>query len=199
MTKAELRQQFLARRKALSATDIHHRSQLIAQGFVNFLEKEITSRKIILLHTFLPIQRQNEVDTWLIIHLLWQKFPTIQVVISVTNPVINSLTHYHLDQYTPLIENKWGIPEPANTGQTPIRSDQIDLVLIPLLTFDRTGHRVGYGGGYYDRFLAGCRPDCLKIGLSLFEPIACIDKVEPTDIRLDMCVLPDRIYYFNDF
>ncbi len=199
MTKAELRQQFLAQRRALSAAEIQYRSQLIAQAFFDFLDKTSHSEKPTSLHTFLPIQRQNEVDTWQIVHLLWQQFPAIQIVASVTDPVANLLIHYPLDQHTPLMENKWGIPEPANTGQTSIKSDQIDLVLIPLLTFDQTGHRVGYGGGYYDRFLAECRPDCLKIGVSLFEPIACIDKVEPTDIRLDMCVLPDRIYYFNDF
>ncbi len=198
MTKAELRQQFLTKRKALSATDIQHFSQLIAQSLVDFLEKENHLEKINIVHIFLPIQHQNEVNTWPIIHLVWQKFPTIQVVVSITDPVGNSLTHYRLDQYTPLVENKWGIPEPVNTGQIPIESDQIDLVLIPLLIFDRTGHRVGYGGGYYDRFLAQCRPDCLKIGLSLFEPIEQIENTEPTDIRLDACVTPTNRWLFSE-
>ena len=197
MTKAGLRQHFLAKRKALSATDIQHRSALIAQSFLDFLAQQTRPEKINHLHTFLPIQRQNEVDTWPIIRLLWQQFPSIQVVVSVTDPIANSLTHYALDQHTPLIENKWGIPEPANTGQIPIESDQIDFVLVPLLIFDQTGHRVGHGGGYYDRFLAECRPNCLKNGVSLFEPVERIDDVESTDIRLDTCILPDRIYYFK--
>ena len=197
MTKAELRQQFLARRKALSARDVVQRSQLITQVFVDFLAKKNQTKKINLLHTFLPIQRQKEVDTWPIIHSIWQKFPTTQVVVSVTNTIANSLTHYPLDRHTPLIENKWGIPEPVNTGLLPIESNQIDLVLVPLLTFDQTGHRVGYGGGYYDRFLTECRPYCLKVGLSLSDPVDLIDDVEPTDIKLDVCVLPDRVYCFK--
>lgn len=198
MTKAELRQQFLARRKALLVEDILQCSQSIAQVFVDFLEKEYRSEKTNLLHIFLPIKRQNEVDTWQTIELLWQKFPSIQVAVSVTDPVTNSLTHYPLDQHTPLIENKWGVPEPVNTRLSSIKSNQIDMVLVPLLTFDQTGHRVGYGGGYYDRFLAECRPDCLKVGLSLFQPINRIDDIEPTDVPLNYCLTPTNQWLFSE-
>ncbi|MDH3493028.1 MAG: 5-formyltetrahydrofolate cyclo-ligase, partial [Acidobacteriota bacterium] len=73
----------------------------------------------------------------------------------------------------------------------------LDFVLVPLLCFDRRGHRVGYGGGYYDRFLAKVRPDCLKIGLSFFGPVDEIEDVHEGDIRLDYCVMPERIYDFS--
>jgi 5-formyltetrahydrofolate cyclo-ligase len=72
-----------------------------------------------------------------------------------------------------------------------------DVVLIPLLAFDVKGHRVGYGKGFYDRYLANCRPDCLKIGISFFESLASIDDVEAHDIALDMAICPTQVYDFR--
>jgi 5-formyltetrahydrofolate cyclo-ligase len=93
------------------------------------------------------------------------------------------------------VENHWKILEPVSNLQFPV--SQIDLVLIPLLCFDKKGYRVGYGKGYYDRFLADCRPDVLKIGLSIFEPIEQIKDVDAYDIRLDFCITPNKIWQFS--
>lgn len=190
MTKAALRTQFLSQRKALLPNDVAERSAAIANRF--FLEHSIISGT---LHLFLPIDRQNEVDTWLIIRQLWRDFPAVRVVVSVTDMVTNQLTHYPLLPDMTLTENRWGIPEPLSDA-APIPATDFDSVLVPLLAFDRQGHRVGYGKGYYDRFLANCRPDCRKIGLSLFGPIDRITDVEPTDVQLDGCLTPERTYYF---
>ncbi len=198
MTKSALRQQFLAQRRALSAEEVTHRSLAIAEFFwaSNSRRVGLTLPAQGILHTFLPIVRQNEVDTWLIIYRIWQDFPAIQVAVSVTNTMTNRLDHYALTPQTPLIENRWSIPEPQQDNRTAIDSEQIDLVLVPLLAFDRQGHRVGYGKGYYDRFLAECRPDCLKIGLSLFEPVERIADTELTDVRLNVCLTPNQVYFF---
>lgn len=149
------------------------------------------------IHTFLPILRQNEVNTWPLIHRIWQEQLGVTIAVSKTEPTNHSLTHYLLTSETPLINNRWGVPEPnpASSVQCPV--SEIDLVLVPLVAFDRQGHRVGYGGGYYDRFLAECHPDCLKIGLSLVESIDKITDIEPTDIRLDACVTPRQIHWFT--
>ena len=149
-----------------------------------------------IIHTFLPIIRQNEVDTWPIIHRIWQDFPATQVAVSITDTTSNQLTHYVLTPNTSLVENRWGIPEPSPENSTAIVSTQIDLVLVPLLVFDQQGHRVGYGKGYYDWFLAECRPDCFTVGLSLFDPVERINDVAPTDIRLDVCVTPMHTFVF---
>jgi 5-formyltetrahydrofolate cyclo-ligase len=58
------------------------------------------------------------------------------------------------------------------------------------------GHRVGYGKGFYDRYLALCRPDVIKIGLNFFEPIPSIP-AEKTDIPLDYLITPNRVYEFK--
>lgn len=200
MTKADLRKQFLAERKALSAEEVDGRSRAIAERFffrdVIFPNKIGAARRTSLsIHTFLPIVRQNEVNTWPITHRLWQEFPEIRVSASVTDRTSQTLTHYPLTPDTPLVENRWGIPEPLPTAHC-LPPTTFDVVLVPLLAFDLHGHRVGYGGGYYDRFLAQCRPDCLKIGLSLFEPVDRIGDVEETDVPLSICITPEWVFTF---
>ncbi len=203
MTKADLRKQFLAERKALPAEEVDRRSQAIAKQFFSgddrraapILVRKMTSLSLTI-HTFLPITLQHEVNTWPIIHRIWREFPGMKVVVSVTDIVSQTLTHYPLTPETHLVDNCWGIPEPVNNDQRTVSSEQFDVVMVPLLAFDLQGHRVGYGGGYYDRFLAQCRPDCLKIGLSLFDPVNRIDDVEETDVPLSMCITPERVFTF---
>lgn len=70
----------------------------------------------------------------------------------------------------------------------------IDIVFIPLLIFDKEYNRVGYGYGFYDKFLINCRVDVIKIGLSLLEPISRIIDINMDDIPLDIVVTPNKIY-----
>lgn len=177
--------------------DSMHRSRAIANLFFEeFLNKPLKKAESVL-HTFLPIVRQNEVDTWLIIHRIWQHFPGIKVAVPVADMLTNRLTHYLLTPETPLTENRWGILEPQQNARITIESEQIDLVLVPLLAFDKRGHRVGYGRGYYDHFLAECRPDCFKVGVSPFEPVEPIADVVPTDVPLNACLTPTQVWRFD--
>ena len=70
------------------------------------------------------------------------------------------------------------------------------MIFVPLLAYDRIGNRVGYGKGYYDRFLAKCEAKTIFIGLSFFTPEAVITP-EETDIPLNFCVTPNNIYTFK--
>jgi 5-formyltetrahydrofolate cyclo-ligase len=63
---------------------------------------------------------------------------------------------------------------------------------------DSTGHRIGYGKGYYDRFLRTCRPECKKIGLSFFEVMEeTIADAGEHDIPLDACITPTQLVQFT--
>lgn len=194
VTKAGLRTWFLAARRSLTPAEVAERSALLTHHFFTYTHTLLQHPA--LLHVFLPIEQHHEVNTWPLIHTIWREWPQVQVVVSVTGIQTGLLTHYALTPDTPLTQNRWGIPEPSGNALVTIAPRHIDLVLVPLLAFDRRGHRVGYGKGYYDRFLASCRPDCARIGLSLFPPIDHIADVEPTDIPLTACLTPAGIVTF---
>lgn len=185
--KAKLRTVFLRKRKMLSSQQCATISSKITDQFARF----ILDRSLGNVHLFLPIEKQNEVNTWGLIDVIQNKGASS--VISKSDLVDNKLTHY-LYEGKQLIENKWGIPEPINGDEVAVKD--IDMVLVPLVVFDRKGHRVGYGKGYYDRFLSECRPDCLKVGLSMSPPIDIIPYTDPYDIALDYCITPLKIYKF---
>lgn len=86
--------------------------------------------------------------------------------------------------------NRYGIPEPIATPEEQSAADTMDVVLVPLLGFDRRGHRLGFGGGYYDRtfaFLSAAarpsKPLLVGIGYALQE----LEHIEPRewDVTLD--------------
>ena len=76
--------------------------------------------------------------------------------------------------------------------------ENLDIIFIPLLAFDIEGHRVGYGKGYYDRFLKLTNNSTLKIGLSFFDPINKILDIDDNDVKLDYCVTPKQVHKFNN-
>ncbi|RJE72135.1 5-formyltetrahydrofolate cyclo-ligase [Reichenbachiella sp. MSK19-1] len=188
MDKAKLRTVYLRKRKMLSAEMSAEIASKILCQFKVFLT-QVTVRNV---HVFLPITKQSEINTWLIIdHLISESIDTI---ISKSDLSTNQLTHYRYENKEQLQFNKWGIPEPTS-GQI-VLEDDIDMVIVPLITFDRRGHRIGYGKGYYDRFLSSCRPDCLKVGLSMSPPLDIIPYVDSYDVALDYCITPLKNYKF---
>ena len=70
------------------------------------------------------------------------------------------------------------------------------MILVPLLAYDLQGNRVGYGKGFYDRFLAKCNANVQKVGLSYFEPLDSIGDAESFDIKLNSCISPEKIWIF---
>ncbi|MCB2406638.1 5-formyltetrahydrofolate cyclo-ligase [Hymenobacter lucidus] len=191
MLKSELRRQMLSWRQALSELELATRSQQVAARL--FKETYLTQLRAI--HVFLPIQRQRELDTWGIIRRFWREFPEVHMVVPVMQEDGRSLRHYLLTPDTELVENAWNVPEPLNAAE--VAPQELDAVLIPLLAFDEAGNRVGYGKGFYDRFLQQCRPDVLLIGLSLEDPVARIADAWEGDVRLHACVTPGRVWRFE--
>ena len=104
------------------------------------------------------------------------------------------MTHFLLTDNTKIKKNEYNIPEPVDGIE--VASKKIEVVFVPLLAFDKKGNRVGYGKGFYDKFLSECNPETLKIGLSFFEAEEQIEDVFESDIQLDYCVTPKSIYQF---
>lgn len=192
MLKATLRRQMLQKRQRYLSEEVDARSQQICRQFFRYFNLSAVR----MLHVFLPMAHKNEVNTWYIIEQLRLNFPAIAVAVPVTDLANQTLTHYLLTPATTINQNKWGIPEPS--GAKPVTERAIDMVLVPLLAFDEKGHRVGYGKGFYDRFLAVCRPDVLIVGLSLEEErMPLITDVHEADITLQFAVTPSQVCRFN--
>lgn len=141
-------------------------------------------------HLFMPITAKREVDTSFVLSILQGKDKHV-IVPKVKG---NVLEHFLLTDATKFIESSWGVPEPVDGIAIP--PNRLDVVFVPLVAFDKVGNRVGYGKGFYDRFLKECRVDVIKIGLSLFEAINLISDVATHDIGLDYCVTPKKVYSF---
>ena len=191
MTKTELRQNFPARQKSFSAAEREEKSFRIAELFF----RNFDLSKINFLHCFLPIEKFNEIDTRPIFEKIWRDFPNMQTLVPRVNFQTNEIENLKFSSETETEKNTWEIFEP--THNEPVETGKIDAVLVPLLCFDERGFRVGYGKGFYDKFLNGCRADCLKIGLNYFAPVEEISDVNEFDVRLDFCVTPDKIWNFS--
>jgi 5-formyltetrahydrofolate cyclo-ligase len=185
--KSTLRKQALAQRKALSDDEFLVMNQLLLAQFKTLDFTGITS-----VHVFLPIVKMREPDTYLLIDWLQESHPHIHIVVSKANFEDHSMSHHPFSK-ADLVENSYHIPEPQTTT---LFDGKIDMVLVPLLAFDKRGYRVGYGKGFYDRFLSGI--DTLKVGISLFDvqDEAILD-VHEDDIRLDLCITPSGIIKFE--
>ncbi|TGD58509.1 5-formyltetrahydrofolate cyclo-ligase [Flavobacterium humi] len=187
MNKKELRLEYKARRQKLTFDETEQMSLAIAN---KVLSLDIWEKNYF--HIFLPIEEQKEVNTEYILHLLSGKDK--ETVISKSDFQTRHMTHFLLTDSTKIRKNQYNIPEPVDGIEVP--PTKIDVVFVPLLAFDRQGHRVGYGKGFYDLFFSGCREDVIKVGLSYFGPENTIDGIFDWDVRLDFCVTPDRIYEF---
>ncbi|HXA01406.1 MAG TPA: 5-formyltetrahydrofolate cyclo-ligase [Cytophagaceae bacterium] len=189
MNKSEIRKIYAEKRKLLSPQDLELRSKVISDKF--FKDFDLTG--ISSAHIFLPITSKREINTWHIINRFRQEQAHIKLLVSKSDLLDGKLENFIFTQSTVLIDNDWGIPEPQSGDRFP--NQQIDLVFAPLLAFDKKGNRVGYGKGYYDKFLLECRPDVLKVGLSLEEPARKIN-AELFDIPLTHCITPLAVYNF---
>lgn len=187
MDKSKLRHKYKDRRQQLSVQEIEDMSLAIAN---NLLKLEVWDKTYY--HLFLTIEEQKEVDTEFILQILAGKDK--EIVISKSDFATLKMTHFLLTDNTKIKKNEYNIPEPVDGLEVP--TNKIEVVFVPILAFDTIGNRVGYGKGFYDKFISECQPETIKIGLSFFEPEAKIEGVFESDIPISFCVTPEKIYRF---
>jgi len=190
MTKEELRKLYIKKRSSLSDSEYLQLNDELCGTF--FKSVELSGIKI--LHTFLPIERQKEPNTRQIIIQIMERYRDLRIAIPRVNEMSQTLESILLESTTVLKNSGWGIPEPESG--VVIDADQIEMVLVPMLTFDRRGHRVGYGKGFYDKFLSSTSHNCKRVGICLFDPVDRIDNIMEFDERLDQCITPNGSYTF---
>lgn len=188
MKKAELRAIYKQKRDAL--VDVEALSVQIAERF--FYGFNLSSYSTI--HIFLPAESKKEINTWLIIDRIRREYPQLRIVVPVVNWADGSMKSCLLKNDSLVRENKWGIPEPVE--EIEVNASEVDLVLLPMLAFDKKGNRIGYGKGFYDKFLAQCKSNVFKAGLSFFEAEEMIEDVSEWDVPLDAAVTPEGFVRF---
>ncbi len=188
MNKLELRKSYMKKRLHLSAVEL----AILSEKITSKVHETLAINEFGVFHIFLPIKAKNEINTWPIIHFLWQHKK--KVVVPATRANTPEMKSFLLTPETKLLENQWGIPEPIESIQ--VMPEEIQVVFLPLLVFDRQGHRVGYGKGFYDRFLKQMSPNIIKVGLSLFPPAEEIDDVGAWDEKMNWCVTPREVIRF---
>jgi len=196
MNKKELRVKYKQLRQNLSSDEIEDKSMAITNRLLQ-LDTMSNGRQVwdkTYFHLFLTIEEQKEIDTEFIQQILAGKDK--EIVVAKSNFETLEMTNYLLTDNTKFQKNEYNIYEPVDGIEVPI--SKIDVVFIPLLAYDKKGNRVGYGKGFYDNFLAKCREDVIKIGVSFFDPEETIEDISATDIRLDFCVTPTTNYLFRE-
>ena len=187
LNKTESRNYYSQQRLQLSPNQLRIDSEKICEILFtqfNFEEKAIS--------LFLPIERKNEINTYIIL----EKALSLGAVVTIpkANFETSELTHYIYENPDQLMLSAYGIPEPKY-GKT-LGVQKMNIILVPLLAVDKRGYRVGYGKGFYDRFLKKRAPQTVVIGLSLFEPIDEIMDLHAEDIPLQFCITPNGMIRF---
>src|SRR5687767_11470249 len=154
MDKKQIRNIYREKRLALTATEISKLDDLL---LIQFQTLELPFLHSVF--SFWPIEENNEPNTHLFTEYLRFRNPELSIAYPVSNFETMSMEALLTDIDTPFEKANLNIFEPSQ-GE-PLPPDEIDMVFVPLLAFDSNGFRVGYGKGFYDKYLKACREDCI--------------------------------------
>jgi len=189
MLKKELRIIYKNKRDNLSLEDIRALSANIGTNLLELLSQ----LKFKTVNCFLSSDARKEVITNYIIETIREL--GAEITVPVSNYETNRITAAQFKKGDQLIDDKFGIPTPTNICA--IKPSTIDVVIVPLLCFDRKGYRCGYGKGMYDRFLSECKPGVVTIGLSFFSASTNISDIHEKDMPLNYIVSHQKTIRFN--
>lgn len=189
MTKKELRKIYREKRNALTHSERSRFDDLL------LIQLQTVNLPFInTLFTYWPIAANNEPDTHLFTDYIEFRNPELVIAYPKSDFTSHEMTAVIVTRDTAFSRNSHGIHEPADGPL--LKAEEIDMVFVPLLAFDKKGYRAGYGKGFYDKFLASCRKDCLFTGFSYFEPVDVISDTDDFDVPLDLCITPQNVYVF---
>ena len=144
--------------------------------------------------TYWPIDENHEPNTHLMTGFLKFRNPEVLTAYPVADFASMTMTAILTDADTPFFRTALNIMEPSHGDVCP--PGDLDMVFVPLLAFDEEGYRVGYGKGFYDRYLSQCGDHCIKVGFSYFEALESPIGHDEFDIPLDLCITPQNLYVF---
>lgn len=188
-TKASLRKSFTERRMQLSLQEMHSMTAIMMTHM-----EAIPWPHGKTLMSFKPMAKRKEIP----IHFFEQSLLHFKKHIDTCYPRTH-IADCSMEAILDEDETEWALSpfqleEPVN-GKV-IDPAAISMVFVPLVAFDEQGYRVGYGKGFYDRFLKRCNADVLTVGFSWFAPVTAIEDIDANDVPLKYCITPHKLYAF---
>lgn len=156
--KAALRMLLKQRRLQMTSEQIDVYSKRVVAKLVRAVDWQAIER----MHVYVPLENMHEVNTWPLLKYVWQHWPNIITATPVPEKAYSGES-LRIDQQTEWVFGT-GAPRPRDAQIIP-EGIPFDLIIVPLLGFDAKRFRLGYGGGYYDRFL-DAQPQALTAGLA---------------------------------
>ena len=186
MSKRSIRAQFLAERRLLSEVQRDKLSQLVQKRFLaSELFEEAES-----LALYSAVH--NEVMT----DLVGEHALAAGKKLAFPRVAGDKLEFVEIASLDDLAPGSFAVPEPSAGRQVAVAA--LDLVVVPGVVFDRIGHRLGYGQGYYDRALEECRSDCQKVGFAYdFQIVGSLPTMEEHDRTLSALMTEQRRLNFT--
>ena len=182
-TKKQIRTEILKRRSALSKDEVADKSRAICRKIVS-CEQFVQAESILLYLDF-----NHEVETGLI----WEKAKKMGKHVAAPRLIGSQMVFARIQSEKDLIPGKWGIPEPKKNCPVIREHDSRTVVIMPGVAFDCSRNRIGYGGGYYDRYFAGY-DSVYKIAAAYDLQIVEQVPAEPFDLKPDCIVTESHIY-----
>ncbi|WP_209861055.1 5-formyltetrahydrofolate cyclo-ligase [Paenibacillus shirakamiensis] len=199
--KQELRQQMLAVRAAVSKASRAEQAEVASRWIEQGLLAPMRQRKGRNLHLAMYLAFRDEAPTTSLLQMCWSRGDRIWV--PRVHRATSTFTLHEIASMKDIVSGSWGIPEPKE--HCPIwqpEQQDLDFMLLPGLAFDRNGGRLGFGGGYYDRFLEHniVHPpsvnDRMILGsLALKEQIVPRIPMEEHDVKLDVLITASGLTY----
>ena len=182
-TKKQIRTEILKRRSALSKDEVADKSRAICRKIVS-CEQFVQAESILLYLDF-----NHEVETGLI----WEKAQKMGKHVAAPRLIGSQMVFARIQSEKDLIPGNWGIPEPKKNCPVIREHDSRTVVIMPGVAFDCSRNRIGYGGGYYDRYFAGY-DSVYKIAAAYDLQIVEQVPAEPFDLKPDCIVTESHIY-----
>jgi 5-formyltetrahydrofolate cyclo-ligase len=189
MLKQQLRKIYKEKRLQVSSKEKLRLDDLLLIQLQTF---DFTGIETVL--TYWPMANNNEPNTHLFTGYLRHVIPIVQMAYPVIDTTTETMVAAAIDEHTVYAPNQYGIMQPKQFET--IAPHHIQLIFVPLLAYDVQGYRVGFGKGYYDKFIAQCADSAVLMGFSYFEPEPIISNIEPFDIPLHFCITPNTVYEF---
>lgn len=184
LSKAEIRERIIKQRRQLPQSIVWLSTSQISEKVIKLIE----TKKFKHIHTYLPKKASGEMDTFVVIENIWEKFPDIKISVPVSFE--QKIQHSEIFLDTKYKYDKYLIPAPIAIKKIDI--NDIDLVIVPLVAFDKDCNRIGYGKGFYDKFLAQLPKSTHKLGLAYdFQEVDEI-RFQRHDIKLDEVLTPTK-------